>query len=68
MLPCKDSEADTGKNDFDLISAPLISINLMPWCRPGILKNSAPTGHLDVGQRIVIEARDTVTSAPEIVD
>ena len=69
MLPCRDSEADTGKNDdFDLISAPLDFDKLKALVPPWNFKEFSPKQvHLDEGQRIVIEARDTVTSAPEIV-
>ena len=69
MLPCKDPEAKTGKNDdfdsipdgfeFDKLEA------LVPdWNFKEFRPRQAP---LQIGQRFVIEARDTVTSAPEVV-
>ena len=69
MLPCRDPDADTKKSDdFDLISASLDFDKLKAVVPPWNFKKFSPRQvPLEVGQRILIEARDTVTSAPEIV-
>ena len=69
MLPCKDPEAKTGKNDdFDAISHELqfdeIKALVPNWDFDEFSPSQVP---LRIGQRIVIEPRDTVTIAPEIV-
>jgi 2-methylfumaryl-CoA hydratase len=74
MLPCRDPAADTGENDsFDAIPKELDRdqiLNAVPreW-RLDRFRKRTPGPHFEdvsVGAHYLIEARDTVTSAPEL--
>lgn len=75
MIPCRDVQADTGKNDsFDWIPERLAEPQLVDavprgWnlaaMAPEHYKVPAPA--LSVGDRVVIGPQDTVTCAPELV-
>jgi len=72
MIPCRDPEADTGRNDdLDAIGATPAPAVLLAAVPTWSLEAFRPTlGHLPPaasGMRFRIEARDTVTSAPELV-
>ena len=68
MVPCENKNADTGhKDDLSIMpeeisiqevisGVPEWNLSLLPAC-----------GAFEPGQRVEVEARDTVTSAPEIV-
>jgi 2-methylfumaryl-CoA hydratase len=69
MIPCRDPAADTGHSDsFDVMPAeiePNDLIDAVPdWQYSTMLKGATP---FEVGVQIDIEARDTVTLAPELV-
>lgn len=68
MIPCRDPEADTGKSDdFDLMPAE-IPIESLTDAVPGWNLSPFDTGiDLPVGEPVRVEARDTVTLAPELV-
>jgi len=75
MLPCRDPEADTGRADsFDSIPAEL-DMDAVKAAVPGSWKLDAfrqavPGDHfleLSQGTHYVVEARDTITCAPELV-
>jgi 2-methylfumaryl-CoA hydratase len=72
MIPCRDPQAITGRDDsLDGIGAAVepaaLRAALPAWnlgaLRPSLVRAAA----LTAGQRICAEARDTVTSAPELV-
>jgi acyl dehydratase len=74
MLPCRDPQADTGRADsFDAIPAEL-DMQQVRSAVPGDWKldhfrNQVPGEHfadLNAGTHYVVEARDTVTCAPEL--
>jgi acyl dehydratase len=74
MLPCRDPEADTGARDsFDAIperisQEQLASAIPVAW-RLDRYRQDVPGMHfadVSVGSHYVVEARDTVTSAPEL--
>ena len=75
MLPCRDSAAETGANDtFDAIPAELdmeaVRASVASDWRLDVFRESAPGVHfedIEVGTRYIVEAADTVTSAPELV-
>jgi 2-methylfumaryl-CoA hydratase len=74
MLPCRDPEADTGERDsFDAIpeeiDAGQISAAAPSHWRLDRFRKESPGQHfadVSVGTHYVIEARDTVTCAPEL--
>ncbi len=68
MVPCSDKDADTGHaDDFSLMPESLDNktlVDAMPdWDLTPLTSYSLPT----VDETVVVEARDTVTSAPELV-
>ncbi len=68
MVPCRDKDADTGHaDDFSLMPESLDNktlVDAMPdWDLTPLRSHSLPT----VDETVVVEARDTVTSAPELV-
>ena len=68
MVPCRDKDADTGHaDDFSLMPESLDTktlLDAMPdWDLTPLTSYSLPT----VDETVVVEARDTVTSAPELV-
>jgi acyl dehydratase len=74
MLPCRDPKAETGQQDsFDAIPSEL-DLNRVRACVPAswdlaAFRRAVPGGHfadLEVGVTHVLEARDTVTAAPEL--
>ena len=75
MIPCRDAQADTGRNDgFDWIPEHLQDAQLhaaiphgwdLAAMAPQNYKVPAPA--LSVGDRVVIGPQDTVTCAPELV-
>ncbi|MEQ8492745.1 MAG: MaoC family dehydratase [Gammaproteobacteria bacterium] len=75
MIPCRDATADTGHaDDFDWIPATLDDAILQGALPRGWdLAPLDPAGYavpappLAAGDRVVIEAQDTVTCAPELV-
>lgn len=74
MIPCRDPQASTGHSmDPDEITAPFGAPDLqqavpMEWNLAPTFDWLGPRGaDLRAGQRFAIEARDTVTSAPELV-
>jgi len=75
MIPCRDEKADTGlQNEFDWIPETL-DINQLNATLPADWNTSVfaanpldlPTPTLKVGDKVVVEAQDTVTCAPELV-
>ncbi len=75
MIPCRDPEANTGLEDsFDAIPAQL-DLEAVRAAAPAkwdlaAFRRPAPGGHfaeLPSGTRYIVEARDTVTLAPELV-
>ena len=69
MIPCRDPGARTGKSDnLDTVSEEINFdqvVSLVPdWNFSEILQKQDPLG---ASQKILVEARDTVTLAPEIV-
>jgi acyl dehydratase len=74
MLPCRDSAAETGADDsFDAIPAELdmdaVRAAVASDWRLDVFREAVPGPHFDdieVGTRYVVEAADTVTSAPEL--
>ncbi len=75
LLPCRDPQAETGRTDsFDAIPAELDMDQVRAavprdW-RLGVFREQAPGAHFaDVaaGTTYVVEGRDTVTCAPELV-
>ncbi len=67
MIPCRDPRADTGKSDdFDflpeLLDEATLEAAVPDWDLTG-LNGSRP----NTGERTEVEARDTVTLAPELV-
>jgi acyl dehydratase len=73
MIPCRDPEARTGHaDDLDAIGAAApaaqLAARLPDWdLRPTDAWLGRRARDLVAGQRFAIEARDTVTSAPELV-
>lgn len=74
MIPCRDSAADTGKNDsFDLMPEGISDEELIShapaWDYDFIRKNlpGKHFSHYQPEARFEVEARDTVTLAPELV-
>ncbi|MEQ8663399.1 MAG: MaoC family dehydratase [Gammaproteobacteria bacterium] len=75
MIPCRDKAADTGlDDDFDWIPATLDATALRAALPRGWdLAPLDPAGYavpappLAAGDRVVIEAQDTITCAPELV-
>lgn len=69
MIPCQDPSADTGHNDdFDVMPAGIAHEDLLAAVPDWQYAIMARTGsEVAVGDRIEIEARDTVTLAPELV-
>jgi len=74
MLPCRDPKAETGQQDsFDAIPSEL-DLDRVRACVPtnwdlDAFRHAVPGGHfadLEVGVTHVIEARDTITAAPEL--
>ena len=68
MVPCRDKDADTGHaDDFSLMPESLDNktlVDAMPdWDLTPLTSYSLPA----VDEKVVVEARDTVTSAPELV-
>ncbi|MBW2577144.1 MAG: acyl dehydratase [Deltaproteobacteria bacterium] len=74
MIPCRDPNVATGANDsFDTIPAELdmqqVEAAVPVGWQLDHFRRKTPGGHfeeLDEGSRYVIEARDSVTSAPEL--
>lgn len=75
MIPCRDAEANTGhQDDFDWIPETLNMDQLnatLPgnWNTAEFSENALnlPQLTLKVGDKVVVEAQDTVTCAPELV-
>ncbi|MBV1879418.1 MAG: MaoC family dehydratase [Pseudomonadales bacterium] len=74
MIPCQDPEADTGHADaFDMMPEdldPQALKDAMPDWQYATYKELSAGEHFDqliVGDKIVIEAQDTVSLAPELV-
>ncbi len=69
MVPCRDKNADTGHQDDLSIMPEHIDTNDLVGSVPDWQFDLLPSGKIDfsVGQVVPVEARDTVTSAPEIV-
>ena len=75
MIPCRDKAADTGhQDDFDWIPATLDEATLLGALPRGWdlgpldpAGYAVPAPHLAAGDRVVIEAQDTITCAPELV-
>ncbi len=69
MIPCRDPAAETGhEDDFDMMPSEISQVDLMasiPKWQFDALK-SEPDGFTS-GEKIKIEARDTVSLAPELV-
>lgn len=70
MIPCRDPAADTGRNDsFDVmpeeIDAAALDAAAPSWNLSPLARFSSGTPR--VGVPIAVEARDTVTLAPELV-
>ncbi len=67
MIPCRDRDAETGWADsFDFMPADITEDDLtaaVPAWDLALLAGARPT----VGEAILVEARDTVTLAPELV-
>ena len=68
MVPCRDKNADTGHDDdFSIMPESLDSqalIDAMPeWDLSPLSSHPLPT----IDETVAVEARDTVTSAPELV-
>lgn len=74
MIPCRDPSADTGKNDeFDMMPEEISDKSLVA-CVPDwdfdFVRGFLPGKHFSEyqpGEKFEIEARDTVTLAPELV-
>jgi 2-methylfumaryl-CoA hydratase len=74
MLPCRDPAAETGADDpFDAIPAELdmdaVRAAVASDWRLDVFREAAKGAHFDdveAGTRYVVEAADTVTSAPEL--
>ena len=69
MIPCRDPEANTGHaDDFDVMPAEIQVDELMAAVPDWHYETmNASTEFLEVGTAVEIEARDTVTLAPELV-
>jgi 2-methylfumaryl-CoA hydratase len=74
MVPCRDPQADTGRNDsFDHIPERVSDqemATLVPQWNYAAFVQAAPGKHFEAyqpGDRFEIQARDTVTLAPELV-
>lgn len=71
MVPCRDPEARTERNDsFDLMPDKIpdedLHRDLPAWELAPVAQQVARRDY-QPGQRLLVEARDTVTSAPELV-
>lgn len=72
MIPCKSAKADTGRQDSlddampEALPDEALLAGLPAW-KLAPLRQAAPRRDLAAGQRLPVEARDTVTLAPEIV-
>ena len=71
MVPCRDPEADTGlQDDFSVMPEAIDHAELLAsipkWDLAAMAKTVAPVDYQEQ-QIIQVEARDSVTSAPEIV-
>ncbi len=75
MIPCRDKDADTGHDDnFDWIPETLPDDALQgaippDWATAAMdpAAYAVPAPRLATGDRVIIEAQDTVTCAPELV-
>ena len=71
MIPCRDPDADTGcKDDFSLMPEEIDDSEIIasiPGWHLAALSEAAGCRDYEPGQVMPVEARDTVTSAPEIV-
>lgn len=72
MIPCRDPNADTGRNDsFDMIPDDItidtLSGVIPEWDLSHLWNRLKPGAPLTVAETIEVEARDTVTLAPELV-
>lgn len=68
MIPCRDPDADTGRHDdFDLMPEEISSGSLTDAIPRWDLSPFDATVDLPVGRAVQVEARDTVTLAPELV-
>ncbi len=75
MIPCRDAEAETGyEDDFDWIPEALDGAQIqaaipMDWDVSALAadKFNVPAPSIGAGDRVIIEAQDTVTCAPELV-
>lgn len=74
MIPCRDPSVDTGKNDsFDMLPEDISDEKLIatiPDWNFDFIRESLPGKHFSdyrPGDRFEVEARDTVTLAPELV-
>ena len=75
MIPCRDADAETErKDDFDWIPEALERTQIIAavpadWNVSALSANDfkLPAPELALGDRVVIEAQDTVTNAPELV-
>jgi acyl dehydratase len=73
MVPCREPSADTGHNDdFSMMSEDISDLDLAESAPDWNLDGFADFGGLHfadlaAGDRFIIESRDTVTSAPELV-
>jgi len=74
MIPCQDAKADTGHNDdFDAIGKDITESMLQgalpKWNYQEYVDQTQGRHARDysIGERIMVEGRDTVTSAPEFV-
>jgi acyl dehydratase len=74
MIPCRDAAADTGQNDsFDLMPEGIKDeklISHIPEWNYDFFRDHVPGRHFsdyESGERLEVEARDTITLAPELV-
>ena len=75
MIPCKDPQADTGhKDDFGFMPESIDPLSILKSCIKGWQLDNTTQNverivrqEYETGQVIHVEARDTVTSAPEMV-
>ena len=74
MIPCRDASADTGQNDsFELMPEDIKDEKLVsstPHWNYDYFRDHVPGEHFadyEAGERLEVDARDTITLAPELV-